>query len=445
MHEALIVRSFPGLAAIEQFARDIDALNLASARPNPYLSTGFMRCFAQYNEYFPDSDGIRLYVVWEQDQLIGCIPLRQVADQFGPLRRYRICFLAPFDVEQPGILCAPAHEERVARALVRHWCDKESGVDMLEFMGQRPGGILHRVMHQTADGRFRVRDIDVTSFNEIPLPWQDLPSYFRALSASWRSSVARHARKLLGSGVPEVVFAEGAQATSAWLDAFLDLESRSWKQNTSAAITRHARRVALYQHLIGGRGGFTPSFVGVLIDGALIAGTLNGSNTDVPSHARGAWNFETTYDASYANLSPGVLALLLTVHAAIQRQERFVNLLNGFSHYKHHWKAEEIRVKNVQLIRRWSLHNLRGTVGDLIRRTHIGLPSPPDVPTFRQQAPEAMDSPARTHVRPDRTQARAVTAKALAYEGPGIQRLAFDPICDLLPFEARQTRRQSGS
>ena len=377
MYKNLTVKSFSGLAALEQWAEQIDALNLASARPNPYLSAGYLRCFSEDNEYALGSEAIRLYTVWEEEQLIGCLPLRRVEDRFGPLRGLRLCFLAPFDIEQPGMLCAPEHEKPVAHALVQHLRDCEPQLGMLEFVGQRPGSTLYQTMHQAATARFRVRDIEIQPFNEVAVTWPDLASYFRALSSSWRSSVARYARKLLGAGTTEVVFAEGGQATGAWVDAFLDLESRSWKHNTSAALARDARRARLFRQVMTGQTGFTPSFVGILMDGVLIAGTMNGSNSGDPTQARGMWNCEITFDTSYADLSPGLLVLLLTMHAAIQREEKFVNLLNGFSEYKRRWKAEACETRKVQLIRHWSLPNLRGTVGDLIRDLRRKTARPP--------------------------------------------------------------------
>ncbi len=414
-------------------------MNQSSARPNPYLSSDHLSCFAKYNEYFPDSDGIRLYTAWDQEQLIGCLPLRRVEDRFGPLRSSRICFLVPFDVDQPGILCAPENEERVARAVVQYIRDHEP-FGMLEIMGQRPGSTLYKVLHASGGTRFRVRDIDVDPINEIPITWPDLDAYFRSLSSSWRSSVARSTRKLLNAGTTEVVFAEGAQATSAWFDAYLDLESRSWKQNTSAAIVRDARRVELHRHLLAGQGGFAPSFVGILSDGVLIAGNLNGSSIGGAAEARGMWNFDLSYDASYADLSPGVPLLLLTVYAAMQRKEHFVNLLHSFSHYKSHWKAEMISVKNVQLIRRWSLHDLRGIMGDLIRALRSKMARKPGGVAHPPQDKDGSNSARQAATRPDRSHAKAVATQALAYKGPDVLRLAHAQICALLPFETRTAK-----
>lgn len=441
MHNKLTVTSYAGQAALEQWATQMDDLNRACARPNPYLSADYLRCFSRHNEYGLESDTLRIYTVREGERLIGCLPLRLMQDRFGPLRRARLCFLVPFDIEQPGMLCAPDDEQRVAHALVHHICDDEPQVDMFELIGQRPEGALYQAMHEAANARFRVRDIDVQPFNEIPMRWVDLTSYFRALSSSWRSSVSRYARKLLAAGTPEVVIAQGPQACSAWFDAFLDLETRSWKHGTSAAIARDARRTQLFREVMAGRAGFAPSFVGILIDSVLIAATLNGSSSEAPAERRGMWNFEITFDADHADLSPGLLVLLLTMRGAILRQERFVNLLNGFSYYKQHWKAEPVIVKKVQLIRRRSLHNLRGTVGDLLRNLR---PTPEQLPgkgaAQSQDQKNDEGQAAAPSGRPDRSSALALAARALAYEGPGIERLSRGQLGEILPFDTRPTK-----
>lgn len=444
MQPDLIVRPIFGLVALTQFANQIDTLNWASARPNPFLSSAFLHSYALNNEYFPDSEEIRLYTVWKDQTMVGCLPMRWRKEYFGPrlkgrgLSSVRVCFLAPLDVEQPGLMCAPEDEEHVAVALINHLTKQTPRFGMLEFIGQRPDSVLYRTLHRIEDRRFRVRDIDVEPYNEITLRWPDVAAYFRALSPKMRRNIGSAARHLFAAGTTEIVLAEGGAAVSAWLDAYCDLESRSWKHNTAASVMRHPRRLQFYRNLALGNAGFAPSFIGILLDGTLIAGMLNGSNSDAPADARGVWEFETAYDDAYTDLGPGQLLTLLTADAALKRNEKFVNLLHSFSYYKQRWKADQIVVKNVQLIRRGSLHHLRGLVGDL--RRHL---------KSRTRAAESHPHPAHHGINgdpsgskgaskpphPDRTMARQMTARALAYSGPGVQRLDFAQIRTLMPFD----------
>lgn len=184
---------------------------------------------------------------------------------------------------------------------------------------------------------------------------------------------------------------------------------------------------------MAGQAGFEPSFCGVLLNGFLVAGTLNGANQEAPGQAQGVWGFEMAYDTSFSDLGPGILLNLLLVHDAIQQQQKFANLLNGFAEYKRRWKAEVIPLKRVQLIRRWSAHNLRGTLGDLRRRfarTDTSVPG--------TQEKDDSDRSKTTPARPDRSQAQTLATQALAYTGPGLQRLNQAQLQELMPFLAAQ-------
>src|ERR1700736_6202154 len=184
----LSVSSIDGVAALERFAAEIDRLNLSAARPNPFLSSAFLLCYALRIEYHTPGKEERMFLIRDGGRLIGCAPMRRSLDNIGPAtgplrcRRIRFQFLATFDTEQPGILSAPEDADRVAAALVRHICEREPGWGMLEFVGQKRSGVLHRAARAAAGRRFRVRDIEVEPYNEIPIVWKDLPAYFQSLA-----------------------------------------------------------------------------------------------------------------------------------------------------------------------------------------------------------------------------------------------------------------------
>jgi hypothetical protein len=128
----LSVSSVDGVAALERFSSAIDRLNLAATRPNPFLSSAFLLCYALRIEYHTPGKEERLYLVRDGDRLIGCAPMRRSIDKFGvagrlQFRGVRMRFLAPLDTEQPGILCAPEDQERVATALIAYICAHERG------------------------------------------------------------------------------------------------------------------------------------------------------------------------------------------------------------------------------------------------------------------------------------------------------------------------------
>jgi hypothetical protein len=432
----LSVSVIDGVVAIDKFATEIDRFNAASARPNPFMSSAYLRTYALHSEYHVPGDEERLYVIRDGDRVIGCAPMRRTVDPLGRgplrLRSVRLRFLAPFDTEQPGILAAPADEARVAAALIDHLCNHESGWALIECIGQRPGGAMHRALHAAAD-RFRIRDIPAEPYNEVPIAWPDLAAFFRSLGKKRGNNISRQARRLFGSGEPEIVFADGAAAVTAWFDAYCDLDSRSWKHGTFASIQRAPRRVRFFREIIAGRAGLDPSFIGIVFESVLIAGLVVGSNATASPLNHGGWCLEMAYDLSRADLGPGQLLLLLAIGKAIERGDRHLNFLQNFAYYKHRWHAEPIEVVDVQLIRRASLHNVATVLRDLRDRWRAQHgQAGEDRAAAGDDADKAHDRPVMSPEALAR--ARRLTTAALAYDGTGVRRLDRAQSRMYLPF-----------
>jgi hypothetical protein len=427
----LAVSVHDGIAAIERFASEIDRLNLASARPNPFLSSAFLTCYASYSDHYTPGQQVRLFLIRDGDQLIGCAPMRRASDGWGG---GRLRLLGPLDTDRPGMLSSLEDEHRVATALVRHLCAHERGWGMVEFFGQQRGNALHLATHAAASSRFRTRDIELEPYNEIPLAFENLSAYYRSLSPKMRSNIGRQTRRLFSNGEPELVLAEGPQATSAWFDAYCDLDGRSWKHGTDASIRRHARRVRFYREIAAARGGLDPSFIGVVLEGALIAGLLVGSNQTASPGFHGAWCLEMAYDQSQAELGPGQLLLLLAVAEAIRRGDRHLSFMQNFSYYKHRWKAEAIEAVSVQLIRRASLQNVRASLGELKKRW-LERRGPPSTQAEGHHDATRAAKHRATAAPQAQEYARGLVSSALGFTGSGVRRLNREQAHAYLPFD----------
>jgi hypothetical protein len=427
----LSVSCVEGLAALERFSLVIDRLNLASAHRNPFLSSAFLLCYALRNEHYTPGREERLFLIWEGSRVIGCAPMRRSIDR---LRGVRLEFLAPFDTTNPGILSAPEDEARVAAALILYICEIEKGWGMLELVSQRAEAPLRRAVHAAADGKFRVRDINIEPDNEIAIVWKDLNDYFKSLSKKMRSNLSRQTRRLFRTGDTELILAEGGQAVSAWFDAYCDLDRRSWKHGTASSIQRHPRRERFYREIASGRAGLDPDFIGVVLDGVLIAGLLVGSNATASPEFHGAWCLEMAYDQSRADLGPGQLLLLLAVGRAIDKGHRNLSFMQNFAYYKHRWAAGPIDVVNVQLIRRLSRHNFFASLGELKRKL-----------TGRKQREnrlaiegnEVADHTKNALILPtiNQVRARELASVAIACAGTGVCRFDRGKAGAYLPFD----------
>ena len=427
----LTVSVIEGIAALERFATEIDRLNLTAPRPNPFMSSAFLTCYASHIDYYTPGPEERLFLIRDGDALIGCAPMRRSRGGFGG-DRFRL--LAPLDTDRPGILSSPEDEQRVATALVRHLCEHETGWGMVEFFGQQRANALHLASHAAAGSRFRARDIELEPYNEIPLAYDNLSAYYRSLSQKMRSNIGRQTRKLFANGVPELVLAEGPQAVSTWFDAYCDLDSRSWKRGTDASIQRAARRVRFYREIAAARGGLDPSFIGIVLAGVLIAGLLVGSNQTASPNFHGAWCLEMAYDQSQAELGPGQLLLLLAVGEAIRRGDRHLNFMQNFSYYKHRWKAAAIDAVSVQLIRRASVQNLRASLGELKKRWSGKREQPSTEAAGHHDATQAAMNLAK--VTPQAQEhARSLASTPLGFAGSGVRRLDREQARTYLPFD----------
>ncbi len=440
----LVVSRVDGVRALERCAVDIDRLNAASQRPSAFASAAFLNSYALRNEYHAPGTSERLFLVRESGRVIGCAPMRQSREPLSPaslgalrLSGTRLEFLVAADTEQLEFSCAPEDEERVIAALLRHFCERESGWGMLELVGQKPGGALHRAVHAAGRGRFWARDIPVQPFTEVPLAWPDLHTYFRSLTKHMRSNIGRQARRMYQTGKTEIVLAEGAAAVGAWFDAYCELDARSWKSGTGSSISRNARRVRLYREIASGKAGFEPSFVAVLLDDVLVAGLLVGSNGAASPERHGAWCLEMAYDRTRADLGPGQMLLLLAVGEALGRRDSFLNFLQNFAYYKHRWGAELIDVVNVQLIRNLSPHDGRARIGDLRRwwQARKDAKSGVEAAAGPAQPKDHAESSASASVAVDLARARRLTAAALASAGSGMRVLDRAAARGYLPFD----------
>ena len=362
------VERLDGLDGLGEIERAIATCNRRSSRPTPFGDPQFIRAYVANNEYFPNSSmHVRTYVVREgrvgdpctDDAVIGYVVLRHKVDRVaGPLRGGRLEFAVTHDSDEPGVIAMAGREIEVTTAILRHLIDNERDWSMLDCFGQLEGSTLRTAAPGLASPRLRVREIAMDPFSTVHLAWPSLAEYFAALSKRMRSNVSRQTRRLYGSGEIELVFARGAE-TGSLFDAHLDLEDRSWKHRTDAALRRSCHRVAFFRTLADGNAGVEPSYVGVAHNGVLIAGLLNAS------FGRSTWSLDMSYDATHADLGPGQLPLLLTIAEAIRRGDESVHFLQFFAYFKERWLADSAPAATLQLIRRPSLWDARAMGGEV--------------------------------------------------------------------------------
>jgi hypothetical protein len=110
-----------GIAALLRFAKDIDRLNAASARPNAFSSAAFQTQYALRSEYHKPGSGERLFLVREHGRIIGCAPMRQARQRLTPasleplgLSGTRLEFLASSEISPTTSIAGAPSRSRSA-------------------------------------------------------------------------------------------------------------------------------------------------------------------------------------------------------------------------------------------------------------------------------------------------------------------------------------------
>ena len=357
----LRVERFDGLQQLRLLAGVVDAVNVSSASWSPFHTSAFLIQYAIHSEFFPEGLIPYVYIAFSGDDPIGTLVTRRQHVSFAPRLGYtRIDFLATHDNDHCGVVAKAGCEVEVTMAILAH-LTREKGWALVEFRGQELQSLLRPLARDIRSARVRVREVPLVPFEKVSLHWNDMGAYFSSLSKRMRSNVSRQTRHLYAAGNVQLAFASGGQAVGALFESFCDLENRSWKAGTEASMQRHPKRKAFYAEVAAGNAGLDPSFVGVVLDGVLIAGLINGSGG---GHT---WSLEMAFDQRYADLGPGQLLLLLTVGEAIHSGSKSLRFFQHHDYFKKRWLSEPTEAVNVQLIRTCSLMGLQALGGDAIR------------------------------------------------------------------------------
>jgi hypothetical protein len=408
----------------------LDALNLAARRPSPFSTRDYLEVLLAHDEFAEAGSRALLLVAFDDERAVGWLPLRQVPRRVLGARETHVEFLVTHDTDRPGIVARPEDEVRCAEAFFRHLIASERW-SRLELMQQETGSPLIPPPNLPLR-RHRSRLFPANPNCTIPLHCGSVAQYFRALSKHQRENVARLGRRLVAAGAVEFAYSRDPRAQEALFGLYLDVEGRSWKSSTAAAIARSPRRVALFRSQCRPGRVARPIVHLLLLDGAPIAAHFG------VEFAGGFYAREMAFDEAYARLGPGHLLLLLVVRDAIASHVGFLNMMGQFGYYKAAWGAHVLETHNVQLFRVGSASWLKSWAGDLLRwrrKARDARASNRFNPSKRHGS-ECSDAPA--HTLPGREAERVLAAQtfaALEQAGIALDRLTDAGLAAALPFK----------
>ncbi len=276
-----------------------DALETAASEPNPF--------YCQWNllpalRAFDPNGDVALLQLWQDDRLIGLLPLSQSNSYYG----YPLPHLTSWlhengfcGVPLIALGCEKEFWEAVLAAI-----DREYGASMFLHLCHVPenGPVFSALADLIAE---QPRPAAIVHREQRALLQSDLtPDAYLAASMSGkkRKELRRQTKRLGEHGKVTFDCVTGSEGLGRWCDSFLAMERAGWKGREGSAL---ASQVPTEQF-------FRDALRGAAKAGKLERLTLHVSDKPVAMLASfvtppGAFAFKTTFDEDYARFSPGVL------------------------------------------------------------------------------------------------------------------------------------------
>ncbi len=330
------VRAHSDFDSCARYRQRIEELAEASKRPYPFGTLQFLQAYWQNDEYeaLRPERQVLLLTAWDEERLIGLLPLRRVRARVRGVRFWKLELLATHEIDRPLIVCEPRDEQRCSDAFFDHLVHRRDW-DLLEIIDQDADSPLARPATDLIGfPRFLVRHLDSQSYAAVPVKWPDPSAYFHSLKSKMRSNIGRQVRNLCKAGVVTYVRSEDPKNLPQMLQLYLELEKQSWKSKAAVGIGRNPRRVALFEELLRPEQPMAMSVEFVVLDGSPVVGMVSGAFGDA------LYAFETAYADEHQQLGPGALMLMMGMCRAINRPYRFYGLMHSFSYFKQRWGAD---------------------------------------------------------------------------------------------------------
>ncbi|HUR40003.1 MAG TPA: GNAT family N-acetyltransferase [Verrucomicrobiae bacterium] len=412
----------------------MDALNRASARPDPFSTFEYYENRLRIAVRFPPAPGLRLWLLlaFRNGALIGYAALKQTRHRVLGLHAAKLDWLTAGVADRPHLVARPEDAVEVGAAIHAYLLQRRREWSLLEFEQQEESSPLRR-LPAAAAAECRVREWPSPANGTIPIRWASLAAYFAALPKKSRSNVSRQMRTLLAEGEVRLLTSSAPQAAGAMFALYRGIEQHSWKARAATGVGQSAELLAYYAGLMEPVQPMKLTFQLLLLDGAPIAGLICGSFGD------GLHALRIAYDERLARLAPGSAMLLMGVRQAIEGGYRFFNLSRGSGYYKARWLAEMRETRIVQVYRVGTPYYVRRALGDLWRRVAGRGGPPPAFNPARREVEAARPGPSAPSWSPgevpERLRHAALVSQVL--RSPA-EFLSTAELAAILPFAARR-------
>lgn len=356
----ITVSCFHQLSAATAWRDSINALNLASDRPDPFSSFEFYEHCLRFPADQSPAPELWLLLALKDGALLGCLALKRCIDRVLGRPVARLVLLTAQRSDRPRLVVRDGDAAAVADAIYRYLLGRHREWSLLEFQQQDEGSTL---THAVAVGRgYQCRQWPNEANASIAIRWTSGSGYLADLPKKHRAAVRRSLRLLSARGRVECLSSDDARLTPLLFELYREVERQSWKAATATGFDDNGGWCDYYRGLLASDRPMPIRVDVLLLDGRPIAGLISGL------FANSGYALHIVHDERDADLAPGSAVMFLGVQRAIVEGRDAFHLLWGYGYYKRRWLAALSETRSLQVYRTGSLLLLRRRLGDLRRR-----------------------------------------------------------------------------
>lgn len=367
MCNAVSIRCLHTLGEIAALRPKINALNLASTRPDPFSTFEFYENLLRRSGSLSGGTRSRVWFLaaFIERELIGYLALEEVADRalWRPIKR--LGFLVAHDADRPHVVARAENIRVVTEMFYEYLRDHRREWDLLELQQQDSASTLYPPPPGVNLPGCWVRYWPTLDNGTIRVRWPTLQEYFDALAPKVRANFLHQTRELLASGATQLLTSSDPATTPALLDLYCSIEKRSWKSATDLTIGGTPERLDYFRALLDARQPMQAVIQVLVLDGVPVAGLISGAFAG-PAH-KGLYALHIVFDQDLSSAGPGSAILMMGMRYAIAGRFAFFNLLSGSGYYKTRWLADMTATRCAQIYRVGSMVFWRRLLGDAQR------------------------------------------------------------------------------
>lgn len=276
-----------------------DDLAAHAAEPNIFSESWFLRPAL---EQFDAMDKVRLFTLWDGDQLCGLMPLATLP-RYG---RWPIPHVQNW-LHHNAFLGSPLVRKGYADCF---WRELLAGLDtdcgqalFFHINGLTIGGEVARALEIICDAqRRRFALVQQTERALLEHGLTPAAYYEQAVRSKKRKELRRQKNRLAEEGALTFTRDDSSTGLAEWTEEFLALEKRGWKGRNGSALASFPETRALFSEVLAGAAALGKvERLDLRLEGRPLAMLVNFHSPP------GSFSFKTAFDEYFARYSPGVL------------------------------------------------------------------------------------------------------------------------------------------